>query len=147
MRTARNISRPGGLHQAPPPPRAGTPGPGPPEQVPPPQNQAPPRSRYPPKTRPPPDQAPLKQASPQTRHTPRAGTPSLQSRHSPGADTPTPGPSPVDRHTPVNILPCPKLRLRAVKIPLTANVHRKVIVQPRQVRNKYIREIISLIKY
>ena len=25
-------------------------------------------------------------------------------------------PPPVDRHTPVNILPCPKLRLRAVKI-------------------------------
>ena len=25
-----------------------------------------------------------------------------------------PSPSPVDRHTPVNILPCPKLRLRAV---------------------------------
>ena len=26
---------------------------------------------------------------------------------------------PVDRHTPVNILPCPKLRLRAVKIMTT----------------------------
>ena len=32
-----------------------------------------------------------------------------------GADTPwTMHPPPMDRHTPVNILPCPKLRLRAV---------------------------------
>ena len=35
------------------------------------------------------------------------------------APSPRPGthpPPPVDRHTPVNILPCPKLRLRAVKM-------------------------------
>ena len=38
---------------------------------------------------------PLEQASPRSRHPPGAGTP-------------------VDRHMPVNILPCPKLRLRAV---------------------------------
>ena len=37
-----------------------------------------------------------------------------------GADTPREQtPPPVDRHTPVNILPCPKLRLRAVKTSLT----------------------------
>ena len=34
----------------------------------------------------------------------------------PGPDTPQTRPPPVDRHTPVNILPCPKLRLRAVKM-------------------------------
>ena len=68
------------------------------------------------------EQAPPKQAPPQEQiHTPwdqappGADTP-LQSRHpSPGADTPrTRHPPLLDRHTPVNILPCPKLRLRAV---------------------------------
>ena len=42
-----------------------------------------------------------------------------QSRHHPGPGTPLQAPPrqpPVDRHTPVNILPCPKLRLRAVII-------------------------------
>ena len=40
------------------------------------------------------------------------------STRTPGTRPPSPGPGtpPVDRHTPVNILPCPKLRLRAVKI-------------------------------
>ena len=32
------------------------------------------------------------------------------------------GTPPVDRHTPVNILPCPKLRLRAVKTPFSTNM-------------------------
>ena len=42
------------------------------------------------------------------------GTP--RTRHRPDQAPPTPGAGtpPVDRHTPVNILPCPKLRLRAV---------------------------------
>ena len=53
----------------------------------PPHNQAVPRDRAPPGTRPPGPGTPL------------------------GPDTP-----PVDRHTPVNILPCPKLRLRPVII-------------------------------
>ena len=40
------------------------------------------------------------------------------SRHHPPPTADTPGAyiPPVDRHTPVNILPCPKLRLRAVII-------------------------------
>ena len=55
-------------------------------------------------TRHPPDQAPPRdQTPPRTRHPP--------TRHPPGSDTTTPA---VDRQTPVNILPCPKLRLRAV---------------------------------
>ena len=46
------------------------------------------------------------------------GTPKSGSRHSPGAGMPPDqAPPSVDRHTPVNILPYPKLRLRAVKIP------------------------------
>ena len=54
--------------------------------------QAPPGTRPPPGPGTPPDQAPPRTRHPQTRH------------------------PPVDRHTPVNILPCPKLRLRAVII-------------------------------
>ena len=39
----------------------------------------------------------------------------VSTRHPPEADTPPgPGTPPVDRHTSENILPCPKLRLRAV---------------------------------
>ena len=54
-------------------------------------------TRYPPRTRPPRDQ------------NPRGQNPL-------GAGTPMgPGTPAVNRHTPVNILPCPKLRLRAVK--------------------------------
>ena len=52
---------------------------------------------------PPPEQASPPEQAPPWEQTPRAGTP--------GPVTP-----PVDRHTPVNILPCPKLRLRAVNI-------------------------------
>ena len=88
MRTARSSSR-GGLHQAPPQ-----------EQV-------------------PPDQPPswTSPSGPGTlsrdQALPGPGTPQDQapprSRHPPGAGTP-----PVDRHTLVNILPCPKLRLRVV---------------------------------
>ena len=66
-------------------------------QTPPPPEQAPdPGSRQPPG----PDPLP-----------PGAGTPPAphQDQTPPGAGTP-----PVDRHAPVNILPCPKLRLRAV---------------------------------
>ena len=63
-----------------------------------PLDQAPPWEQVPPGTRPP-DQAP-----PGTRP-PGSGTPL-------GAGTPPP--PFVNRHTPVNILPCPKLRLRAV---------------------------------
>ena len=43
----------------------------------------------------------------------------LRDQDPPGPDPPGPDPShptPVDRHTPANILPCPKLRLRAVNI-------------------------------
>ena len=53
----------------------------------------------------------LHQAPPSgTRHPPQdqAPPPPSGTRH----------PLPVDRHTPVNILPCPKLRLRAVKMAL-----------------------------
>ena len=35
-------------------------------------------------------------------------------------------PSPVDRQTPVKMLPCPKLRLRAVKITNTVTIHENV---------------------
>ena len=45
--------------------------------------------------------------------TPRAGTP--QTRHPPRADPPACGQN--SWHTLLKILPCPKLRLRAVKIP------------------------------
>ena len=51
---------------------------------------------------PPRPDTPLGPGTPPARHPPRAGTPQEQA-------------PPVDRHTPVNILPCPKLRLRAVK--------------------------------
>ena len=40
----------------------------------------------------------------------------VRERSPPGTPPGTRQPPPVDRHTPVNILPCPKLRLRAVKI-------------------------------
>ena len=43
----------------------------------------------------------------------------------PGAPPGTMHP-PVDRHTPVNILPCPKLRLRAVNI---LNILKQVITR------------------
>ena len=58
-----------------------------------------------------------------TRHPPRAEAPPPRAgTHPPGPGTPLrtrnpprdQAPPPVDRHTPVNILPCPKLRLRAV---------------------------------
>ena len=59
---------------------------------------------------------PLEQAYPWTRHPPRPGTPlgpgTPQSRPPSWDHAPSPL---VDRHTPVNILPCPKLRLRAEK--------------------------------
>ena len=117
MRTARSSSRAGGLHQAPPqdqPPRACTP----PEASPPPWSRHPPgtgtlQDQTPREQVPSHEQAhplgagtPLEQAPPRSRHPPRDQTiPSPRRRH----------PPPVDRHTPVNILPCPKLRLRAVK--------------------------------
>ena len=87
MRTARSSSRRGRGLYQAPPP--------PPEQAPPPREQAPPG----------PD-------PPMSWHPLPPG-----SRHPPGPD-PLDQASPlVDRHTPVNILPCPKLRFRAVKIP------------------------------
>ena len=57
----------------------------------------------------PPDQTPQDQAPLPGPDPPGAGTPHPGTRHPPLAQAP-----PVDRHTPVNILPCPKLRLRAV---------------------------------
>ena len=79
----------GALHQAPPGP--GTPqDQTPQDQASPLWDQAPPRTRHPPGTRPP-------------------GTRDPGTRHPLGPGTPL-----VDRHTPVNILPCPKLRLWAV---------------------------------
>ena len=110
MRTARSSSCPGGISTRY-PPGADTPS----------WEQAPPWTRHPreqdpleqaplPWTRhPSPEQAP---PSPQTRHPPGPGTP--WSRHPPGAGNLRTRHPPVDRHTPVNILPCPKLRLRAV---------------------------------
>ena len=89
MHTARSSSRPGGLQQAPLGP--GThPGP-----------CTPPRTGTHPR-----DQAP-----------PIPGTPNGTRHPSQSQAPPPPGPDPppVDRHTPVNILPCPKLRLREVK--------------------------------
>ena len=59
---------------------------------------------------PPWDQAPPGPSTSPELGTPRPGTP--QTRH-PSAQAP-----PVVRHTPVNILPCPKLRLRVVIKPL-----------------------------
>ena len=56
------------------------------------------------RSRHPPDQTPMSQAPPPP-----------GSRHPPRPDPPEQAPPLVDRHTPVNILPCPKLRLRAVK--------------------------------
>ena len=53
---------------------------------------------------------PPEQAPPQSRQTP-LGPESLEQ-----APPRTRLPLPMDRHTPVNILPCPKLRLRAVNI-------------------------------
>ena len=44
---------------------------------------------------------------------PHIPPPAQDQVHPPGPGTPAPA---VDRHIPVNILPCPKLRLRAVKI-------------------------------
>ena len=96
MRTARSSSRPEGGD--PPPPGPGTP-----------QTRYP-QTRHPPRPGTVPDQVPLL----------GAGTP--QTRHPPGPSTLLPSdqaPPLVDRHTPVNLLPCPKLRLRAV---ITLNV-------------------------
>ena len=95
MRTGHSSSRPGGPHQAPsreqaPPGTRHPQGPGTP------QGPDPPWSRHPPEQAPPWDQAPTQHQTPLTRPP--------QSR------------PPVDRHTPLNILPCPKLRLRAVNI-------------------------------
>ena len=53
----------------------------------------------------------LHQAPPQERAPPGAGTGTPRDQTPPGPGTP-----PVDRHTPVSILPCPKLHLRPVKI-------------------------------
>ena len=102
MRTARSSGRPGGgLHQAP-LLGAGTPlGAAPPDQVPPPWEHTP-RRRHPPATL---NMAPLTDQA----HTPPGEAPLEEVP--PGVEPP------VDRHTPVNILPCPKLRLRAVKTP------------------------------
>ena len=79
----------------------------PPDQAPP-LDQAPPGPGIPrpgtPGAGTPPTRHPLDQVPPQTRHHPGAGTP--QTKH----------PPPVDRHMPVNVLFCPKLRLRAVNI-------------------------------
>ena len=49
---------------------------------------------------------------------PQDQAPPPETRHPPGTRHPPPGPGTptVDRHTPVNILPCPKLRLRVVKM-------------------------------
>ena len=84
--TAVAVGGAGSLHQAPPPRSRHPP------------DQAPPWEQVPPGTRPP-DQAP-----PGTRPPPGSGTPSWEQAP----------PLFVNRHTPVNILPCPKLRLRAV---------------------------------
>ena len=116
MRTACSSSH---LGESPPdPPRdqatplgLGTLVPGTPQTRQTPRDQAPPgpdpRTRTPQTRHPlgpgPPDQAPPDQPSPQDQ-TSGPGTP-------PGPGTPH-----VDRQTPVNILPCPKLRLRAVNI-------------------------------
>ena len=98
-----------GLHQAPPWDEA-------PSWDQTPLDQTPPRTRHPPDQAPPKDQTPqTRHPSPRIRHPPGPGTPQEQTptgtRHPPDQT-----PSPVDRHTPVNILPCPKFRLRAVKI-------------------------------
>ena len=76
---------------------------------------------------PPPEQAPPRAGTPWSRHRPRAGIPQDQTppEQAPPLGEgipPLPGRRhpPVDRHTPVNILPCPKLRLRPViKTPIT----------------------------
>ena len=58
---------------------------------------------------------PQDQASLGSRYLPPGpGTPGT--RHPPGARPPDQAPPLVDRHTPVNILPCPKPRLRAIII-------------------------------
>ena len=60
------------------------------------------------------------ESPPGTRQPPEPGTP--WTRHPPEQAPPGPGTPqgpctpPVDRHTPVNILPCPKLRLQVVII-------------------------------
>ena len=108
MRTTRSSICRGGLHQAPPRPD-------PPEQ-------APPQSRHPQ------SRHPLEQAPPLDKTFPSGGGTPLRADTPPGPDSPdqTPGTRPprpeplreqarpVDRHVPVNILPCPKLRLGAV---------------------------------
>ena len=49
--------------------------------------------------------------------------------HPPGPNTPRDQVNPaMDRHTPVNILPCPKLRLRAVKKQKKCFSKRKLII-------------------
>ena len=100
MRTARCSSRLDGVSTRYPP------GAGP---HPPTLDQAPPTGADPNQAHPP-DQAHTPRSRPSTDQAhppPRPGTPQEQT-------PPGPGTPPVDRHTPVNILPCPKLRLRAV---------------------------------
>ena len=108
MRTARSSSRSGGLHQA--PLRTRHPlGPGIPPGPDTPKDQAPPGPGTP--LGPDPHLGP---APPGPGTPPRPGTPPDQTL--PGPDTPW------TRHPPVNILPCPKLRLRAVNIdPIAQN--------------------------
>ena len=60
---------------------------------------------------------PLEQAHPPEQVAPGAGTP-LGPDNPPGTRQPPRDQAqlPVDRHTPVNMLPCPRLRLQVVKI-------------------------------
>ena len=92
-----------------------------------PPEQAPPGTRHPRSIHP-----PGIMHTPQSRHplgpcTPRAGTPLWDHAPPPhrpgtppGAAPPGAATPPMDRHTPVNILPCPKLRFRVVisRIPM-----------------------------
>ena len=83
------------------------------------------------------EQTPLGIGTPGTRHPrdqapppPGPGIPLGPGTHSPSTRHHTgPGTPLVDRHTPVNLLPCPKLRLRAVKIRriLQIMLHHKVV--------------------
>ena len=68
---------------------------------------------------------------PWSRHPPGSRHP--RTRHPLGAGTPWTRHPPVDRHTPVNILPCPKLRLRAVNI--NDKHHRKRLVRFKRTLN------------